>query len=733
MERIAAADYHDLVRVGEPRIEPGGDRVAFVRSEAADEETVESTIHVVPTDGGDARRFTVAGQQDSQPRWHPDGDFLAFCSTRGDDDRAQLWLLPTDGGEAEQLTRVGGGVSNVEWSPDGTRLCFTQQVSAADREAERDLEVPEEYEPEPPDPRVIDRMIYRSMQQYADGRRSHVYLVDADDGTIERVTEGDRDFVSPTWGDDGTLYYASKVGEVPDDAVEWELLAHDLESDTVESFARTTGWVTTIDATADGRVVFARTPEPVSLRQTNLVVHDRTSGEERTLTEHFDRTIGYGDAFRWGPDEEDVFFTSPDEGAVGVWSVPGDGSTDPTRALDRRRTVHEFSVSDDLIATVASAWDHPGDVFVHERAGSDDRRLTRVNAEYLEERAIAEPTEFWFEGGDGEVQGWLLLPPDVEADAGLVREVGETSADGGDESEPSDESESSDEQVPLVVEIHGGPHSMWTTSGTMWHEFQTLAARGYAVFWSNPRGSVGYGEDFATAIEGDWGAVTLEDVLAGADRAAAHPAVDADEQFVTGGSFGGYMTSWAVGHTDRFTAAVSQRGVYDLTGFYGSTDAFKLVEGDFGVTPWEDPEFLWEQSPVSAVPDVSTPTLVIHSDQDYRTPANTAELFYLGLKKHRVDTRMVRYPREGHELSRSGEPGHVVDRIERIARWFDGYSGYRDVPSPLERERGADLTSDPRPDEAPEEGGGAERGSGEGEGDDGGNEEEASGLDTTTR
>jgi dipeptidyl aminopeptidase/acylaminoacyl peptidase len=228
----------------------------------------------------------------------------------------------------------------------------------------------------------------------------------------------------------------------------------------------------------------------------------------------------------------------------------------------------------------------------------------------------------------------------------------------------------------------------------MWHEFQTLAARGYVVFWSNPRGSTGYGESFAAAIERDWGAVTMSDVMAGVEEVADREYVDDDQAFLTGGSFGGYMTAWMVGQTDYFEAAVAQRGVYDLTGFYGSTDrAYKLVEGDFDTTPWEEPEFLREHSPTGHAHEVDTPTLVLHSEDDYRTPICTAELYHRILRKHGVDTRLVRYPDEGHELSRSGQPGHIVDRIERIARWFDGYSEYHESPPALERDPDAGLTA----------------------------------------
>ncbi|MFP9061399.1 prolyl oligopeptidase family serine peptidase [Natrialbaceae archaeon A-chndr2] len=677
MHTVSPTDYHEITGVSDPQLSPDGDRVAFVRTVPEDEETLEATVYVVPLGGDEPSQFTVSEGVDSQPRWSPDGSSLAFVSTRGaDDDRPQLWILPTDGGEARQVTSVVGGVSGLEWSPDGSKLLFTQSSTPEDREEGRDMAVESDYEPETPDPRVIDRMIYRAAQRYTDGRRSHVYtlevakaleqgvVTEGDNDAITRLTDGGEDFTGATWGDGETIYYARKLGEEPDDSIESEILAHDLDTGDVEAVTETVGWVPSLEATEDGRVAYPRTPrERFTLRQTNLEVYDRTTETAVTVTDSIDRTIT--GRFEWSPDDSTLYFLTPDEGSVVCWSVPGDGSEPPTKVYGEGVTVEDFSVGENAVAYVQSEWDHPGDVFASTRAGNEATRLTRVNADYLEDRAVAQPEELRYESEQGPVQGWVLTPPDF----------------------------AEEESYPLVVEIHGGPHGQWTESGTMWHEFQSLAAAGYVVFWSNPRGSIGYGEDHAAAIERDWGAVTLTDILAGVDLVCAREYVDTDEQYVTGGSFGGFMTAWTVGQTDRFRAAVSQRGVYDFTSFYGSTDAFKLVEGDYGVTPWEDPEYLWEQSPVAHVPDVETPTLVLHSDEDYRTPANTAELFYLGLKKHGVDTRMVRYPREGHELSRSGEPGHVVDRLERMQRWFDGYSEYSEAPPALERGPNEGLSS----------------------------------------
>jgi dipeptidyl aminopeptidase/acylaminoacyl peptidase len=662
MKTVSAHDYHDIVQAGDPRLSPDGERVAFVRTVPDDGESYEATVYLASLGGDEARRFTVSEGVDSQPRWSPSGDRLAFVSTRGeDDDRSQLWVLPADGGEAERLTDVVGGVSSIAWSPDGEQIAFTQNVTAEDREEERDLALDDpEYEAEPPDPRVIDRLIYRAGARYTDGKRSHVYLCALESGTVERVTgtgadSFEYDYVAPEWGDDETLYYAVKRGEEPDDSTVYDVVAYDVASGDRETVTQTSGWVAELAATSDGRVAFTYTPEErATLRLTDIRLFDRESGETRTLTEDLDRTVS--SAPQWDPTEERLYFLTPDEGNTALRRVSAEGGEVET--VSHRGEVNGFDVGRDAVALTRSEWDHRGDLFVTTPGGAEENRLTRVNAEYLDGRAIPQPEEISFESDPGtEVQGWVLHPPDFDPEG----------------------------SYPLAVEIHGGPHAMWSQSGTVWHEFQTLAARGYVVFWCNPRGSSGYGEGFLSAIERDWGDVTMTDVLAGADAVCEREYVDETNQFVTGGSFGGYMTGWIVGHTDRFEGAVAQRGVYDLASFYGSTDAFKLVEWDFGTEPWEEPEFLWERSPVAYASDVTTPTLVIHSDNDFRVPVNNAEMFYLFLRKNGVESRLVRYPREGHELSRSGEPGHVVDRLERIVRWFDGYSEHHDVPKALER------------------------------------------------
>jgi dipeptidyl aminopeptidase/acylaminoacyl peptidase len=665
METIAAADYPALSFVADPDISPGGERVAFVRRTARDAGTTEATVYVAPVGGGEPRQFTATAGEDAAPRWSPAGDRLAFVSDRGDRERPQLWVMPADGGEARRATGVAGGVGAFAWRPDGSGLAFVQSVTEAEREAGHDLAADPDYEREAPDPRVVDRTVSRTAESDADGARDQVYLVDLGDGVVERLTDGGPDAGCPAFGDADTLFYTVEAGAEPDDSAAVDVRARDLAADETETVLEATGRNVELAAT-DDRLAYTHTPSGrTTLGQTEIDVYDRTTGEIATVTADLDRTVAdLGLAFH--PDDA-LYFATPEPRGVALRRVTEGVET----VLGGRRHVEGFSVGADAVAVTQSEWDYPGDVFAATPAGAEEARLTRVNADYLDGRAVREPERVTVESAGHETEGWVLTPPDIEPDR----------------------------EYPLAVLVHGGPHSVRSAGGSMWHEVQTLAARGYVVFWCNPRGSVGRGAAFARAAEGDWGAVAAADVLAGADRVAERPSVDPDAQFVAGGGFGAFVAAWLVGHTDRFRGVVARRGVYDLASFDGATDgADRLVEDEFGVTPRTAPGHPGEQS--SAGPGaIETPTLILHGEDDDRAPVCNAELLYRALRKRGVDTRLVRYPREGHELPRRGEPGHVVDQLERTVRWFDGYSPHHDAPAPLARGDGGLSTG---PDDTPD-------------------------------
>jgi dipeptidyl aminopeptidase/acylaminoacyl peptidase len=343
-----------------------------------------------------------------------------------------------------------------------------------------------------------------------------------------------------------------------------------------------------------------------------------------------------------------LLFTAGDEGDTNVYTVPLEGGI-PQITVPGRREVLAFDVARDgqQLAFVASTPQRPPDLYVARLDGEDERRLTDFNAQFLSAKQVRPVEEMWYVAPDGvEIQGWVIKPPGFDP-AG---------------------------SYPLVVEIHGGPHSMWGPSTrSMWHEWQCLAAQGYVVFWCNPRGSDGYGYAFRDAIHSRWGEMDMPDILAGVDHLVAQGYIDTDRMAVTGGSYGGFMTTWIVGHDQRFAAAATQRGVYHLTSFFGTTDIPELIEGEFDAQPWEAYERLWQRSPLAAVKEIQTPLLILHSERDYRVPIPDAEQLYLMLRWLGREVAFVRYPREGHELSRSGEPRHRVDRLTRIVEWFNRY------------------------------------------------------------
>ena len=275
MERIQASDYHDIAKPGDVRLSPDGEQVAFVRQVPDDDESYESTIYLAASDGSDdPRQFTVSEGSDSQLRWSPDGNRLAFVSNRGkDDDRPQLWLLPVDGGEARQVTEVPAGVQSISWSPDGSRIVFTQSTTEDEREDDLDVDISdeEEYERETPDPRVVDRTVYRTAQNYFDGARSHVYVAHVGDGlpgvddvTVERITDGDVDHNAPDWGDESTLYYAANdVGDDPDDSNRYSIYAYDTDDESAEKVHESSGWGSGLAANEAGQVAFLYSEEEI--------------------------------------------------------------------------------------------------------------------------------------------------------------------------------------------------------------------------------------------------------------------------------------------------------------------------------------------------------------------------------------------------------------------------------------------------------------------------------------
>jgi dipeptidyl aminopeptidase/acylaminoacyl peptidase len=375
---------------------------------------------------------------------------------------------------------------------------------------------------------------------------------------------------------------------------------------------------------------------------TELVVMRPDGSGRVSVTGAMDRSSG---APRWGPGGW-LYFTVPSDGAVALYRVrPGEGA--PQRVVSGARGVLGFDVAGGAVAWAQMSPQRPSDVYAAALDGGGERRLTTLNDSLLARVYVADYEEIRYPSFDGKaVQGWFLRPIGWRAG----------------------------QRPPLAVEMHGGPHTMWGPGeASMWLEYQSLAGAGYTVFFANPRGSEGYGQAWLQAIRQNWGTPPARDILTGADSVLARGLADQAKQAITGGSYAGYMTAWIVAKEapERFRAAVAQRGVYDLTIWWGSANTWQLFEGEFGGRPWEQPELARAQSPLTYVANVRTPLLMLHGALDNRVGVASAQAFYRGLKEENREVELVLYPREGHEVTRSGEPEHRIDHMLRIVDWFE--------------------------------------------------------------
>lgn len=669
---ITIEDLNRIHYVDDPRISPDAQWIAFVKSTPApDEKTYHRNIWLIATDGSSEAIQLTRSNKDGSPRWSPDGRWLAFTSGRGD--ASQIYLLPTTapGGEARALTSHKNGAGSPVWSPDGQYIACSIAMNKMERrqeDSDEDDEPPadklagkhqkereDQEEKDRWDPRPMARIPYRAGTRYLDDRFAQVFVVrvaesDGDDTekAMRRLTDTDANHGEVVWSPDGKTLYTTRSTQ-PDSDEPWKYT-------NIYRIDVVTGEITCLEDTdysywspvlsPDGRWLAAgRGLQGKTDFRGQLVLMDTTQPDEDVviLNDEMDRSV-YG--FRWQTADR-LLLTVGSEGRITPYVYEVE-SGNLAQITDGVFDVMSMDVhSDGTLAMSVATPRNPSELYVLPPDG-EMTQISEVNQAFLDEVIVQETHELRYESADGTpVQGWYLLPVGYEED----------------------------QAVPLALNIHGGPHVMWSPSArTMWHEWQVHAARGYAVFYCNPRGSDGYGQDHMSAIHEDWGGVAMMDIMAGVDAFLEMGFVDESRMVITGGSYGGYMTAWITGHTERFKAAVSQRGVYNLLSFYGTSDIPYLISSEFDAEPWEDPDKLWKHSPLAYTETIKkTPLLIIHSELDFRVPIEQAEQLFALVRRGGGTVKMLRYPREGHELSRSGEPEHRISRLKEMVAWFDIY------------------------------------------------------------
>ena len=636
----------DLFRIrwlSDAQLAPDGRTVAFVVTTLDEEEDeYRSAVWTVGADGRTPRRLTAGPKRDTQPRFSPDGRFLAFVrDPRGKENREarpQLWVLRTDGGEAWRLTDLPNGAARPVWSPDGSALLLSSRVTpedGLDKEAKERLRARG---------RVIERLRYKmNGEGFTYDRPTKVWRVafsEAGSGQAEQLTHGDSTDADPAWSPDGRrIVFVSARHEGRDRDNTRQLWLMPAESGEPRPLTDMPGPKASPRWSPDGRTLAFLGHEHATGGGYNTRVWTvpADGGAPVCLTRDFDHTVA-DDSLRWSADGRALSFLCQDQGAVHLYEVPAGGGA-PRLVLGGERQVAGHARRGDRIAFVAATATDPAEVFLLE--GGAERRLTDLNGAWKAEveRPAAEPV--WFASEDGaRVQGWLIKPADFREG----------------------------ERYPVLYNIHGGPHAQH--GHAFLDEFQVQAGAGYGVFYVNFRGSTGYGERFAESINGAMGVLDAQDLLAGLDALAAVPWVDPARLGVLGGSYGGFMTSWLVGHTDRFAAACSERAVNNWLSKVGTSDIGFMQHGQMGADPWEDPLLYLRRSPIFYVKDMRTPLLIIHSENDLRCPIEQAEQLYTALMLRGVATRFVRFPEENHELSRSGRPSRRIQRFEEQLAWF---------------------------------------------------------------
>jgi dipeptidyl aminopeptidase/acylaminoacyl peptidase len=643
MRGMRPEDVYALQGVSDPRLSPDGKTVAYAHWSVDEEENeYRANIWLAPVDGSaPPRRFTTGERRDGEPRWSPDGSRMAFVSSRAEKEPGQLYVIPLAGGEAQKLTKLKEDVKSIAWSPDGSQIAFAARVRDESYEEEDDRKRP---------PKRITRLFYKlDTEGWTSDRRNQLFVVPADGSEEPRqLTEGDFDSAAPAWSPDGsTIAFASARTENWDTELISDVYLVPAAGGEPRRLTHGDGGYGAPVWSPDGKQIVAQfTPDTwVWGKHTQIAVIDVETGEHRLVSESLDRQCGpYPDLRPTAWDGERLVFGVEDGGNVHVYAVPADGSAEPELLLGGTRAVKGFDVQGDTLVHATGTPTTFADLYVGEN------RVTDATKDFP--AGILEPERFTATSKDGtEVEAWLVRPADFEEG----------------------------KKYPVLLSIHGGPFTQYLAS--FFDEFQVYAGAGYAVVYANPRGSSGYSEDWGTAIRGPvadgpgWGTVDYEDLMAALDTALERfDFLDAERTGVLGGSYGGFMTSWIVGHTNRFKAACSERAVNNLFTAMGSSDVFWAFKGYFGEFAHDAPEAWLERSPSMYAKNIETPLLILHSDGDLRCSVEQAEHLFIILRLLGKEVEFVRFGRgESHELSRAGSPVHRVQRFEVLIDWFDRY------------------------------------------------------------
>lgn len=644
-----AEDLKQFKFVSDPQASPDGKSTLFVVTQAIDEgDNGDYSSNIWRFSKKKIRQLTFREGRNTNPRWSPDGKMILFVSSRKTKEKSytRLMTIPSDGGEAKTILelekgKLEGGITDPRWTADGKRILFLSDMKKTEKDES--------------DVKVIKRIVYRlNAEGYFHDRRTHLYSIKRNGGKPTQLTSEAFDVEGYSISADGSR--VAFIANTTDEA-DYSLVRdiHVMPSTGGKPVKKTEskGPINAVSWSYDGKKLAYLGHNLRRRLATNqgIWVLSSDGGAAVELTRKFDRGTGnhLGSDSRvaspdpspvWSPDDRSLSFLATDGGSCHVYNVSVEGKA-VKPLTEGKRSVEGFSYSKDEAVLAYTSMDPLtlAELYVRDKKG--ESKVTSFNDDIVSKLTLSAPENFTFKASDGvNVEGWLMKPHGYR-----------------------------EGRVPAVIEIHGGPRSAYGYCFV--HEFQLLTANGFAVVFTNPRGSAAYGEAFAATIPTNYGDRDYKDIIEAMDYLIKTGVADEKRLGVTGGSYGGYMTNWIVGHTDRFKAAVTQRSISNWQSFFGSSDiGYYFAEDEVGGVPWENFQHYVENSPITYVKNVKTPLLIIHSEEDYRCPIEQGEQLFVALKKLKKETMMVRFPGENHELSRSGKPKHRIENLNHITDWF---------------------------------------------------------------
>ena len=642
-----------LKRIGDPQLSPDGKLVAFTVQSvdvAANKKPVQ--VWIVPLEGGAPRQITQDGESNQRPRWSPDSKRIAYLSDRGGS--SQIWMMDPDGGNARQVTSLATEADGHLFSPDGKNLVFTSAVypecGADDACNQKNLDAEKAGKVKA---RIYTELLYRHWNAWQGKRRSHLLVTPVAGGAIRDLTPGTRDVPPFSLGgsDDYDISpngqevcYSMNADPVPAASTDSDLYVVSIAGGQPVKITITPGADSNPRYSPDGKYLAWRAQLRAGYESDRwrLMTLERSSGKVANLTESLDRWVN---SFTWSPDSGSIFFTTSDRGRQPIQVIPAVGGASKTVASgDSELDDMQLTRNGRTMVYTQQSGLSPVEIYRASSSGGAAVPLTHLNDQTLDDRQMTPLEEFWVNGADGaRVHSFLIRPPNFTPGR----------------------------KYPVLMLIHGGPQGFWGHAWTYRWNAQVFAAAGYVVVMPNPRGSTGYGQKFVDEINNDWGGRAFDDIMAVADHIVTDvPFADASKMTAAGGSYGGYMIDWILGHTQRFKALISHDGVYNLTSEFGATEELWFPMWEYGGTPWDKPENYAKWSPNNYVQEFHTPTLAIHGEQDFRVPLNQGLELFTALQMQKVPSKLLLFPDEGHWVLK---PQNSILWYKTFIDWMDSW------------------------------------------------------------